>query len=206
MNTTEISFYNPIGKRIFDLISAIVLLGISFPIVILLILLLYFFNNQQIFFTQLRPGKNGVPFWIYKFKTMNDNVNKNEKITQDYQRIHPIGKLIRSFSLDELPQIINILKGEMSLIGPRPLLMEYLNLYASNQQKRHLVKPGITGLAQIKGRNSLSWNHSLRYDSWYSKRVSFGLDLHIFFITIKNVFLQKDINASKYITREPFKG
>lgn len=172
----------------------------------MIIVILYTSNDGQIVFKQLRPGKNGVPFWIYKFKTMSDETDTDGNLLPDYQRIHTIGKWIRSFSLDELPQIINILKGEMSLIGPRPLLMEYLNLYSLNQQKRHLIKPGITGLAQIKGRNNLSWNHSLKYDSWYSEHCSFGLDLKIFLVTIKNVLLKKDIDACKYITREPFKG
>ena len=200
------SYYKTSGKRVVDLLFSIHLLLIGWPIILIIIVILYSSNEGQIVFKQLRPGRNGVPFWIYKFKTMSDETDSDGNLLPDFQRIHTIGKWIRSCSLDELPQIINILKGEMSLIGPRPLLMEYLNLYSNNQQKRHLVKPGITGLAQIKGRNKLSWKHSLKYDSWYSDHCTFGLDLKIFFITIKNVFLKKDIDAGKNITRPPFKG
>jgi lipopolysaccharide/colanic/teichoic acid biosynthesis glycosyltransferase len=206
LNTSHPTCYTSIGKRIIDLFGAIMLLLLFSPLLLLIALLLYFVNGGQILFTQQRPGKNGHLFWIYKFKTMHDKQDAANQLLPDFQRLHGLGKIIRKYSIDELPQLLNVLKGEMSLIGPRPLLPEYLPLYNSQQAKRHLQKPGITGLAQVKGRNHLTWKHSLFFDQWYTKNLSFGLDCKIALLTIKMVLKAKAINASKDLTRPPFKG
>lgn len=183
-----------------------VLLVAFSPLLCTMAILLYFVNGGQILFTQQRPGKAGHLFWIYKFKTMNNQRDAANQLLPDFQRLHGLGKIIRKYSIDELPQLINVLKGDMSLIGPRPLLPEYLPLYTVIQANRHLQKPGITGLAQVKGRNNLTWKHSLFFDQWYCQNLSFGLDLKIALLTIKMVLKAKDINATQTYTRLPFKG
>ena len=195
-----------LGKPFFDYFMSFILIMIFAPILIVISICLLMSNNGNIFFKQLRPGLDGKLFLIIKFKTMNDKKDTHGNLLTDIDRMTFIGEFLRKSSLDELPQLINILKGEMSFIGPRPLLEEYLPLYSEIQNKRHDVKPGITGLAQVNGRNSLTWKHSLKYDTWYSENVSFKLDLTILFKTIKNVFLQKNINSSKNLTREKFTG
>ena len=158
------------------------------------------------FFIQKRPGKNGKIFNIIKFKTMNDKRAKNGKLLSDYERLTPVGKAFRKTSLDEIPQLINVLKGDMSLIGPRPLLPEYLELYNDDQKRRHHVKPGITGWAQVNGRNALSWNEKFSYDIEYVENVSPSLDAKIVMVTLQKVLKKHGVNANNYMTMESFKG
>ena len=163
-------------------------------------------GNGKVFFTQKRPGKNERIFSILKFKTMTDQKDQEGNLLPDAKRLTKIGKLVRKTSLDELPQLINVLKGEMSIVGPRPLLPEYLSLYNEEQKKRHAVKPGITGWAQINGRNAISWEDKFQFDVWYVENQSFGLDLKILFLTVKKVFRSEGINTAGQATTEPFKG
>lgn len=162
------------------------------PILLLVTILLYFANDGAPFFYQQRPGKNEKTFRIMKFKTMNDKVDENGNLLSDTERLTKTGKFVRKTSLDEIPQMVNILKGDMSLIGPRPLLIRYLPFYTETERKRHSVLPGITGLAQISGRNILKWDDRLAKDCEYVDNISFALDIKIFFTTIKNVLQSKD--------------
>lgn len=163
-------------------------------------------NSGSPFFIQNRPGKDGVVFKIVKFKTMNDKKDINGNLSSDEIRLTKIGSFIRKTSLDELPQLLNVLKGDMSLIGPRPLLTQYLHLYSDYQNRRHEVRPGITGLAQVNGRNAISWGEKFDYDILYVDTVSFILDIKILFLTIKKVFLKEGINSNNAATIEPFNG
>ena len=163
-------------------------------------------NKGNAFFIQRRPGKNGKIFSIIKFKTMNDKKCKDGILLSDYERLTLVGKAVRKTSLDELPQLINVLRGEMSLVGPRPLLPEYLQLYNEEQQKRHIVKPGITGWAQVNGRNALSWEEKFKFDVEYVERFSPSLDAKIMLITLQKVMDRKGVNANNYMTMEHFKG
>ena len=172
----------------------------------IVLLLLLFNNNGKPFFFQKRPGKDEIIFNVIKFKTMNDRKDNDGMLLSDAQRLTSLGEFIRKTSLDEIPQLFNVLKGEMSLIGPRPLLPEYVSLYNEEQQKRHLVKPGITGWAQINGRNAISWEQKFEYDVWYVKRVSFLLDFKIFFKTFLKVFRTEGINTVNQATTTKFKG
>jgi lipopolysaccharide/colanic/teichoic acid biosynthesis glycosyltransferase len=177
--------YNQLFKRIFDLIGAISLLIILSPLFLIIILVLFFVNNGRPFFIQVRPGKNAKPFRLIKFKTMRDiRIDENKEIPHDSERLTFIGKFLRTMSLDELPQLINVLIGEMSLIGPRPLLMEYLPLYNEFQYRRYEVKPGITGWAQINGRKGIALSKRFELDVWYVDHLSFRTDLKIFWLTI----------------------
>jgi undecaprenyl phosphate N,N'-diacetylbacillosamine 1-phosphate transferase len=162
--------------------------------------------GSPIFFRQLRPTKNGEIFKIFKFRTMSDERDSNGELLPDEVRLGTFGKFIRSTSLDELPQLLNVLRGELSFIGPRPLLPEYLPLYSDFQKQRHNVNAGITGLAQVKGRNNLSWKNRFRYDVFYSKKVSFGLDLKIAIMTIQKIIKRSDVNQSGNATMEKFRG
>ena len=162
------------------------------PILIMVAISLYFANKGSVFFYQQRPGKGEKVFRIMKFKTMNDAVDENGKLLSDSDRLTKTGRFVRKTSLDEIPQLVNILKGDMSLIGPRPLLLKYLPYYTEQERKRHTVLPGITGLAQISGRNLLDWDERLRKDCEYVENVSFSMDFRIFFTTIKNVLQSKD--------------
>jgi len=173
-------------KPLIDKILAILVLTITLPLFLLILLILVFVNNGNPFFFQKRPGKNGTLFWIIKFKTMNDRMGSNGKYLPETERITKFGSYLRKYSMDELPQILNVLKGEMSWVGPRPLLVEYLPLYSQSQLKRHEVLPGITGWAQIKGWNSISWESKFKFDIWYVEHVSLWLD---FKILIKTLFL-----------------
>jgi len=159
-----------------------------------------------VLFKQERPGKDEKIFTIYKFRTMNNNVNTQGELLEDEMRLSSVGKIIRSLSLDELPQLFNILKGEMSFIGPRPLLIEYLSLYSNEQKYRHSVKPGISGWAQVNGRNTISWKEKLAYDIWYTKNISFLLDVKILVKTIQKVLMRQDISAQEHVTSEKFNG
>jgi lipopolysaccharide/colanic/teichoic acid biosynthesis glycosyltransferase len=167
---------------------------------------LYIVNQGKPFFFQLRPGLNGAIFKIIKFKTMNDKKDVNGNLLSDAERLTKIGVFVRKTSLDELPQLLNVIKGNMSLIGPRPLLPEYLLLYNDFQIKRHNVKPGITGWAQVNGRNAISWEKKFEYDVWYVNNISFVLDVKIFFLTLKKVFVKEGINMDGQVTTEVFKG
>ena len=198
--------YKSIFKNLIDFtISGIALLLLS-PVFLGIALLLYLLTGANPVFKQKRPGKNEKIFTILKFKTMNDKRDNFGELLPDYQRLTGFGKLIRKTSLDELPQLINILKGEMSFIGPRPLLEEYIPLYNELQKKRHTVKPGITGWAQVNGRNAISWNEKFKYDIFYVENISLLLDMKIFFKTINKVFLRKDINKEGEATMHRFKG
>ncbi len=182
------------------------LLFLLSPIILLLIILLFIANKGNVFFIQERPGKNEKIFSLMKFKTMNDKKDINGNLLPDIERLTKIGAFVRKTSLDELPQLINVLKGDMSLIGPRPLLVEYLPLYNAEQKKRHNVKPGITGWAQVNGRNSLSWENKFNFDIWYINNVSFQLDIKIFLITILKIFKRDGITSETHATMEKFKG
>lgn len=193
-------------KHFLDYLFAITLLiGLS-PLLAIITLLLWIQNSGSPFFKQVRPGKNAKLFTIFKFKTMRDTRDANGKLLPDFERITPLGKTIRKLSLDELPQLWNVVLGEMSFVGPRPLLPEYLSLYSVEQNKRHLVKPGITGWAQINGRNSLSWKEKFALDCYYVENQGFLLDLKILLLTLSKVIVPKDINAGSQTTMEPFNG
>jgi len=198
--------YKLILKRILDLTSAIIGFLLLSPIFIFVLIYLYFYNNGSPFFFQKRPGKNEKIFSIIKFKTMNDKKDVHGNLLPDNERLSKTGKIIRKTSLDELPQLINVIKGDMSLIGPRPLLPEYLPLYNKDQKRRHNVKPGITGWAQVNGRNAISWAKKFEYDVWYVDNVSFILDIKILIKTVLKVVKSEDINAQGQATTLPFKG
>lgn len=194
-------------KRLFDLsISFIVLLILLFPIVLITLLLLIFNQGAGAFFTQTRTGKNAKLFQIIKFKTMTDERDEQGKLLPDHERMTPIGKFVRSTSLDELPQLINVLKGDMSLVGPRPLLEKYIPLYSEEQFRRHEVKPGITGWAQVNGRNNISWAKKFELDVWYVNHQSFLLDLKILWMTLMKVIKRKDITTEDPKAFQPFNG
>lgn len=190
-------------KRIIDIILSLVLLIITFPIIIISLLIIYFYC-KKILFIQERPGVDSKIFKLIKFKTMNDKRNINGELLPDDQRITSIGKIIRKLSIDELPQLINVLKGDMSLIGPRPLLPEYLQFYSAEQMRRHQVRPGITGWAQVNGRNSLSWEKKFELDVWYVDNISFKLDVQIFWLTILKIVKREGISSETSATMERF--
>ncbi|WP_277613896.1 sugar transferase [Neobacillus muris] len=193
-------------KRIFDLFTGI-LIFISFsPIMVCTAILVRWKLGTPIIFKQLRPGLYGTPFYIYKFRTMTNECDSSGELLPDDQRLTPVGKFIRKYSLDESIQLWNVIKGELSLVGPRPLLMEYLPLYNAEQFKRHLVKPGITGWAQINGRNSITWEEKFQLDVWYVENQSFFLDLKILFITLIKVIKSDGIQNSDSVTMPVFKG
>jgi len=198
--------YQKLIKPILDISMALMGLLALFPILVLVTAGLGFVNNGKPFFYQIRPGKKGKLFKIIKFKTMNDKKDFNENLLSDAERLTKIGSFVRKTSLDELPQLLNVIKGEMSLVGPRPLLPEYLPLYDANQKKRHDVKPGITGWAQVNGRNAISWKQKFDYDVWYVEHLSFGLDIKILFLTLKKVFVREGISSQGQVTTEGFKG
>lgn len=198
--------YKKIIKRFLDFIIALIGLILILPLFVLVIVGLFFANHGKPFFFQLRPGKNGQQFKIIKFKTMNDKKDENGNLLSDDYRLTKIGAFVRKTSLDEIPQLLNVLKGDMSLIGPRPLLPEYLPLYNESQRRRHEVKPGITGWAQVNGRNAISWEQKFEYDVWYVENVSFLLDLKILYQTIKKVFKREGITAENSVSAEAFKG
>ncbi len=198
--------YQNCFKRIIDFLISIIGLVVLFPLLIVISIFLFFANSGSPFFFQNRPGKDGVVFKIVKFKTMNDKKDKDGNLCSDEIRLTKIGSFIRKTSLDELPQLINVLKGEMSLIGPRPLLTQYLHLYSDYQNRRHAVKPGITGWAQVNGRNAISWGEKFDYDISYVENISFFLDVKILFLTIKKVVLKEGINSDTAATIEPFNG
>lgn len=184
--------YKKIIKPVIDFIVSLVILIIASPILILLTIIVSLSNKGNPFFIQKRPGLKGKSIHIIKFKTMTDNVDNSGKLLPDSQRITKIGKFLRKTSIDELPQFINVLIGDMSIIGPRPLLFEYIPLYSDDQLRRHDVRPGITGWAQVNGRNAISWTKKFSYDTYYVDNISFALDLKILFLTIKKVLSNQD--------------
>jgi len=200
------SFYNRVLKNFIDLVFALVLLVFLSPLFMIITLLLFIRNNGFPFFLQKRPGKDEKIFRVLKFKTMTDNKDQKGRLLPDSERLTGLGKLIRKTSLDEIPQLINVLKGDMSIVGPRPLLPEYLSLYNSQQKRRHEVKPGITGWAQVNGRNAIEWNQKFEYDVWYVDHISFVLDMKIIFKTILKVIKTEGINNQGQATTIPFQG
>lgn len=193
-------------KRLFDIAVSATGLIISAPITLTAAAVIAKKLGKPVLFRQVRPGQDGKPFEIYKFRTMSDKRDENGELLPDDQRMTPVGTFIRKSSIDELPQLINVLKGDISLVGPRPLLMEYLPLYNDEQKKRHNVKPGITGWAQVNGRNAISWDEKFKLDVWYAENQSFKLDMYIIYKTIINILQRKDINAPNHVTAEKFKG
>lgn len=198
--------YKKFIKRLIDFLAAFFGLLILSPIFLLVTIGLFVANQGKPFFFQLRPGKNEKIFKIIKFKTMNDKKDDDGNFLPDAERLTPIGAFVRKTSLDEIPQLINVLKGDMSLIGPRPLLPEYLPLYNEVQKRRHEVRPGITGWAQVNGRNAISWKQKFEYDVWYVDHLSFTTDLKVFLTTFKKVFKSEGISADGHVTIEAFNG
>lgn len=193
-------------KRLFDLIATTLGLLIISPLLLVIALLLRIKCGSPILFCQQRPGLDGNPFMMYKFRTMTNERDANDNLLPDEQRLTGFGKFMRSTSLDELPELLNVLKGDMSLVGPRPLLMEYLPLYSDEQMRRHDVRPGITGWAQVNGRNAISWDEKFKLDVWYVDNQSFWLDIKILWLTIKKVLIKEGISAEGEVTVEFFKG
>lgn len=204
-HSSEIGMYRLV-KRLSDIIAAFIGLAIASPILLIVTLLLSVANGGKPFFFQTRPGKNERFFKIIKFRTMNDKKDSEGVLLPDSERLTYIGGWVRKLSLDELPQLINVLKGEMSLIGPRPLLIQYLPLYNDFQRRRHEVRPGISGWAQVNGRNNLSWKTRFEHDIYYIDHLSLAMDLKILLLTVKNVVLRTGINQKGAATMEPFSG
>ena len=198
--------YKYFFKRILDFFAALIGFILLSPVFIIVMIGLFFANHGKPFFFQTRPGKNERLFNIIKFKTMNDKKDTLGQLLPDSERLTQIGTFVRKTSLDEIPQLINVIKGDMSLIGPRPLLIQYLPLYNENQKQRHNIRPGITGWAQINGRNAISWNQKFEYDVWYVEHCSLFLDLKILLRTIQKVVQSEGINANQEVTMEPFRG
>lgn len=199
--------YKRFFKRFFDiLLSSIALLLIGWFLILVALFLHYANKGAGAFFTQDRPGKDAKIFKVIKFKTMTDERDANGNLLSDAQRLTKVGKFVRSASIDELPQLINVFKGDMSLIGPRPLLPQYLPLYSPEQARRHEVRPGISGWAQCHGRNAISWKEKFELDVWYVDHCTLWIDIQVIFITINNVLMRKDINSSTATTMEAFNG
>lgn len=199
--------YKNFFKRMIDFILVFCALAMIWPILLLITVWLHFANKGAgVFFLQERPGKNGKIFKVIKFKTMTDERDSKGDLLPDAARLTKVGKLVRSTSLDELPQLINVLKGDMALIGPRPLLVQYLPLYNKEQARRHEVRPGITGWAQVNGRNAISWARKFELDVWYVDNISFVIDLKVIVLTIKKVLFREDINSATSATVEGFNG
>lgn len=199
--------YKHFFKRLIDFILVLCVLLVIWPILLIITVWLHFANKGAgAFFTQDRPGKNGKIFKVIKYKTMTDERDADGNLLPDADRLTKVGRFVRSTSIDELPQLINVLKGDMALIGPRPLLPQYLPLYSPEQARRHEVRPGITGWAQIHGRNAISWTKKFEYDVWYVDHCSFLLDLKIVFLTIKKVFIREGISQEGQATMEFFNG
>ncbi len=193
-------------KRFFDFIIASVLLLILSPVLMVISILVLIYHGSPVFFYQIRPGLKGKPFKMMKFRSMTNETGEDGKLLSNEKRLTPFGKKLRSTSLDELPELINVIKGDMSLVGPRPLLMEYVPLFSPKQAKRMDVKPGITGWAQINGRNAISWPKKFELDTWYVDNQSFWLDLKILFITAKKVVIREGISHEGDVTMPRFKG
>jgi undecaprenyl phosphate N,N'-diacetylbacillosamine 1-phosphate transferase len=193
-------------KPFFDKLVAFVVLILAVPVLIPVVLLLAFANNGKVWFRQARPGYKEKIFHVLKFKTMNDKKDDHGNLLPDKDRLTAVGKFIRKTSLDEVPQLLNVLIGDMSIVGPRPLLVEYLAIYNSDQKRRHDVKPGITGWAQVNGRNAISWKKKFELDVWYVDHISFWIDLKILFLTVIKVFKAEGISSADSVTIEKFNG
>ena len=198
--------YKTYFKRLLDVIAASILLLIFSPIIIICFILLLIVNKGDALFFQVRPGYQSTPFTILNFKTMRDGRDINGNLLPDEDRLTRIGKIVRGLSIDELLQLINVIKGDMSLVGPRPLLTQYLTRYTPEQTRRHNVRPGITGWAQVNGRNAISWTQKFEYDVWYIENISVLLDIKIIFLTIKKVFVSEGISQKGQSTMEAFRG
>jgi len=198
--------YRDFFKPLADLVIGVVAICILSPVFVAVVIFLLFANQGKPFFFQRRPGKNGRIFLLVKFKTMNDRKDSTGKLLPDEKRLTAVGKFVRKTSLDEIPQLINVIKGDMSLVGPRPLLVEYLPLYTGFQNRRHEVKPGITGWAQVNGRNAISWERKFELDVWYADNVSAALDAKILWLTVKKVIKPEGISQDGHATMPHFKG
>ena len=199
--------YQCLFKRLMGMMLAFVILFVIWPFLLFVIIILWRANKGAgVFFTQERPGRNSKIFKVIKFKTMTDERDKDGKLLPDEKRLTRVGRVVRSLSIDELPQLINVLKGDMAFVGPRPLLPKYLPLYSKEQFRRHEVRPGITGWAQINGRNNISWTKKFEYDVWYVDHLSLGLDLKILLLTVKKVFVREGISKEGEATTVPFDG
>lgn len=193
-------------KRLLDFLAAFFGLLLISPIFLIITVALFFANQGKPFFFQKRPGRNEKIFSIIKFKSMNDKKDKNGNLLSDSERLTKMGSFVRNTSFDEIPQLLNVLKGDMSIIGPRPLRIHYLPLYSEKQKIRHSVRPGITGWAQVNGRNAISWTAKFEYDVWYVENLSYLLDIKILFLTIKKVFIREGISKEGEVTTIPFNG
>ena len=200
------NLYSKVGKRIFDMFLALFLFIFMSSIFVIVGFLIFIFMGRPIIFKQERPGLNGKLFTIFKFRTMNNSSDENGVLAQDSERITYLGKVLRSSSIDELPEIWNILTGKMSFVGPRPLLVEYLDIYSAQQSRRHEVKPGLTGWAQVNGRNNISWEDKFNLDIWYVDNVSFMLDLKILLKTITYIIKKEGVTSKNHVTSPKFKS
>jgi lipopolysaccharide/colanic/teichoic acid biosynthesis glycosyltransferase len=205
-NSKTTTLYRKLFKRLLDVCVAVVLLAITLPLLFFTTILLAVANRGKPFFVQPRPGKDEKIFLLLKFRTMNDRKDASGRLLPDEKRLTRVGRFIRKTSLDELPQLINVLKGEMSLVGPRPLLVEYLPLYTPQQRRRHLVRPGITGWAQVNGRNAISWEQKFELDTWYVDHMSLSLDGKILWLTMVKVFKTEGISQQGHATMPYFEG
>ncbi len=193
-------------KRLFDVLVALLMLLMLWPVIVLVAILVRINLGAPVLFKQQRPGFNGKPFYIYKFRTMLLTLDGEGVLLPDSERMTRLGTTLRKLSLDELPQLFNVLKGELSLVGPRPLLMEYLPLYDATQTRRHLVRPGITGWAQVNGRNAISWEEKFKCDVWYVDHQSFWLDMKILWLTVRKVIHSEGVSQTDHVTMEKFRG
>jgi lipopolysaccharide/colanic/teichoic acid biosynthesis glycosyltransferase len=198
--------YKNFVKYVIDFILALIGLIMISPFFLIITLILFIVNRGNVFFFQIRPGKNAHLFDLIKFKTMNDSRDKNGRLLPDAQRLTKVGKFIRARSIDEIPQLFNVLTGDMSLVGPRPLLVKYLPLYSKKQARRHEVRPGITGWAQVNGRNAISWPERFDLDLYYVDNISFALDMKVLLLTIRKIFIKEGINSGPNITMHTFSG
>jgi len=200
------NFYRLVAKPLFDRLTAAVALLLVSPFLLAAMVALALSNRGSIWYRQMRPGLNGRPFRVWKFKTMTDATDENGNLLPDAQRLSPVGQWVRKTSVDELPQLINVMQGTMSIVGPRPLLMEYLPLYNEHQRRRHNVLPGITGWAQVHGRNAVPWAQRFAYDVWYVDNQSFFLDLKILLLSVGKVIKAEGIGSGTSVTMEKFRG
>lgn len=198
--------YTRLIKPLFDHLISFIALVVASPVIVLIIVALAIANKGKVWFKQVRPGKDGKLFTVIKFKTMTDDRDEQGNLLPDEKRLTTVGRFIRKTSIDEIPQLLNVFLGHMSFVGPRPLLTEYLPLYNQEQRRRHLVKPGITGWAQVNGRNTLGWQQKFEHDIWYVDHISFALDLKILFLTVIKVLKAEGISSESSLTMEKFRG
>ena len=206
MKKIPVTMYRYFFKRVIDVFISLIGLVVLSPLFLLLIIVLSFAFRGKPFFIQLRPGRNEVGIKVIKFKSMNDARDKDGNLLPNFDRTTKVGGFIRRTSIDELPQLINVLRGDMSLVGPRPLLFKYVPLYSKTQRRRLDIKPGVTGWAQVNGRNEISWKQKFEYDIYYVDHLSFLLDIRILLLTLKKVFLSEGVNAGENVTMPPFNG